>query len=164
MNDNISLEIEELEDELDELNMALLSNNKNKLFKKIANVAVICSNILLLLGFYGKMPASYLMMVNLTLTSVMEIGAVCIYGSSIENKKENERIVNNINEKNNELLQAKNELTKSSKKVNDKCKIININNYKTFSKNRYKDADGFQINDNLEKAKVLKKINKTPRN
>lgn len=163
MNDNISLEIEELEDELNDLNMALLSNNKNKLFKKIANVAVICSNILLLIGFYGKMPASYLMMVNLTLTSVMEIGTVCIYGSSIENKKEKERIVNNINEKNNELLQAKNELTKSSKKVNNKSKIININDYKTFSKNRYKDSDEPQITNDFE-VKVLKKTNKTPRN
>lgn len=163
MNDNISLEIEELEDELNDLNMALLSNNKNKLFKKIANVAVICSNILLLIGFYGKMPASYLMMVNLTLTSVLEIGTVCIYGSSIENKKEKERIVNNINEKNNELLQAKNELTKSSKKVNNKSKIININDYKTFSKNRYKDSDEPQITNDFE-VKVLKKTNKTPRN
>ena len=37
MNDNISLEIEELEDELNDLNMALLSNNKNKLFNRIFN-------------------------------------------------------------------------------------------------------------------------------
>lgn len=164
MNDNISLEIEELEDELNDLNMALLSNNRNKLLKKIANIVVICSNILLLLGFYGKMPVSYLMMVNLTLTSVMEIGTVCIYGSSIENKKEKERIANSINEKNNELLKAKNELTKSNKKVNSKCKIININDYKAFSNNKYKDADEFKINDNFEKTKVLKKTNKTPHN
>ena len=163
MNDNISLEIEELEDELNDLNIALLSNNKNKLFKKLANVAIAGFNILLLLVFYGKMATSYLMMVNLTLTSVLEIGTVCIYGSSIENKKEKERIVNNINEKNNELLQAKNELTKLSK-INSKYKIININDYKAFNKNRYKDADEFQINDNFEKAKVLKKTNKTPRN
>ena len=163
MNDNISLEIEELEDELNDLNTALLSNNRNKIFKKIANAVVICSNILFLLGFYGKMPVSYLMMVSLTLTSVMEIGTVCIYGSSIENKKEKERIANSINEKNNELLQAKNELTKLSK-INSKYKIININDYKAFNKNRYKDADEFQINANFEKAKVLKKTNKTPRN
>ena len=163
MNDNISLEIEELEDELNDLNMALLSNNKNKLLKKISNVAIAGFNVLLLLGFYGKMPVSYLIMVSLTLTSVMEIGTVCIYGSSIENKKEKERIANSINEKNNELLQAKNELTKLSK-INDKCKIININDYRAFNKNRYKDADEFQINDNIEKAKVLKKTNKTPRN
>lgn len=163
MNDNISLEIEELEDELNDLNIALLSNNKNKLFKKLANLAIAGFNILLLLVFYGKMATSYLMMVNLTLTSVLEIGTVCIYGSSIENKKEKERIVNNINEKNNELLQAKNELTKSSKKVNNKSKIININDYKTFSKNRYKDSDEPQITNDFE-VKVLKKTNKTPRN
>lgn len=163
MNDNIGLEIEELEDELNDLNTALLSNNRNKIFKKIANTVVICSNILFLLNFYGKMPVSYLIMVSLTLTSVMEIGTVYIYGSSIENKKEKERIVNSINEKNNELLQAKNELTKLSK-INGKYKIININDYKVFNKNRYKDADEFQINDNFEKAKVLKKTNKTPRN
>lgn len=163
MNDNISLEIEELEDELNDLNMALLSNNKNKLFKKIANVAVICSNILLLIGFYGKMPASYLMMVNLTLTSVMEIGTVCIYGSSIENKKENERIVNTINEKNNELLQARNKLTKTNKKAANTQKIVkSANIYNSFS-SIYTDSDEPQITNNFE-AKILKKTNKTPRN
>ncbi len=163
MNDNISLEIEKLEDELNDLNMALLSNNKNKLLKKIANIVVICSNILLLLGFYGKMPASYLMMVNLTLTSVMEIGAVCIYGSSIENKKENERIVNTINEKNNELLQAKNKLTKANKKAASTQKIVkSANSYNSFS-SIYTDSDQPQITNDFE-IKVLKKTNKTPRN
>lgn len=163
MNDNISLEIEELEDELDDLNKILSSNNKKKLLKKIANIVITGFNILFLLGFYGKMPASYLILVTATLTSVMEIGTVCICGSSIENKKEKERIINNINEKNNELLQVKDNFTKSRKKtINTKKIIRDTNSYNSFNI-IYEDSDEPQITNNFE-AKILKKTNKTPRN